>query len=288
MPYDNRYDGGRFNRRRFIQLSVAGVSSMLIAPATALAAVQNQGESAARPFWMSEIRAITFDMQGTLVDFYSTIVQAGNRMSQRKGVPAQWGSLVDEWRQLYRLGLDNVISGKRAWVTTDVIYREALDLLLKKYNWGSSFSPTDRDELNDVWRHLRSWDDTVPGLTKLREKYTLSTLSNGSMSSVISIAKSGKLPFDCILTAELVKSAKPDPRVYNLAVTSLGLAPGNILMVACHKYDLKAAKNQGFRVAFIPRPQEFGPNGKVDLSSEPYFDIMANSVIDLGGKLGAA
>jgi 2-haloacid dehalogenase len=227
-------------------------------------------------------------MQGTLVDFYSTIVQAGNRMSQRKGVPAQWGSLVDEWRQLYRLGLDNVISGKRAWVTTDVIYREALDLLLKKYNWGSSFSPTDRDELNDVWRHLRSWDDTVPGLTKLREKYTLSTLSNGSMSSVISIAKSGKLPFDCILTAELVKSAKPDPRVYNLAVTSLGLAPGNILMVACHKYDLKAAKNQGFRVAFIPRPQEFGPNGKVDLSSEPYFDIMANSVIDLGGKLGAA
>jgi len=226
-------------------------------------------------------------VQGTLVDFYSTIVQAGNQMSQRKGVPAQWGSLVDEWRQLYRLGLDEVISGKRAWVTTDVIYREALDLLLKKYNWGSSFSRADRDELNDVWRHLRPWDDTVPGLTKLRERYTLSTLSNGSMSSVVSIAKSGKLPFDCILTAELVKSAKPDPKVYNLAVTSLGVAPESILMVACHKYDLKAAKDQGLRVAFIPWPQEFGPNGKVDLSPEPYFDLMANSVIDLAGMLGA-
>jgi 2-haloacid dehalogenase len=139
MPYDSRYDDGRFNRRRFIQLSVAAASSMLIAPSTILAATRNQAEAAARPPWTSGIKAITFDVQGTLVDFYSTIVQAGNQMSQRKGVPAQWGSLVDECRQLYRLGLDDVISGKRAWVTTDVIYREALDLLLKKYNWGPRF-----------------------------------------------------------------------------------------------------------------------------------------------------
>lgn len=261
---------------------------MLLAPSTISAAAQNQGKAAAGPPWMSGIKAITFDVQGTIVDFYSTIVQAGNQMSQREGVPAQWGSLVDEWQQLYRLGLDEVISGKRAWVKTDVIYREVLDLLLKKYNWGSSFSPGDRDDLNDVWRHLRPWDDTLPSLTKLREKYTLSTLSNGSMSSVISIVKSGKLPFDCVLTAELVRSAKPDPKVYNLAVTSLGVAPESILMVACHKYDLKAAKDQGFRAAFIPRPQEFGPKGKVDLSPEPYFDLMANSVIDLAGMLGAA
>ena len=92
MPYHNQYGGDWFNRRRFIQLSVAGVSSMLLAPSAISAATQNQGEAAARPSWLSEIKAITFDVQGTLVDFYSTIVQAGNQMSQRKGVPAQWGA----------------------------------------------------------------------------------------------------------------------------------------------------------------------------------------------------
>lgn len=233
------------------------------------------------------IEGVLFDVQGTLVDFYSTLVREGNRVGHSKGIDADWGKVIDAWRSLYRQGLDAVISGKRSWVSTDVIYREALDVLLEKFPWGSSFSAEERDELNAIWRKLDPWPDTVPGLSRLRERFVVSTLSNGSMASVVSIVKNGKLPFDCVLTAELVRSFKPDPKVYHLATSSLGIAPENIMMVACHKYDLKAAKNLGFKTAFIQRPLEFGPAGAVDLTPEPYFDLMADSVTGLALKLSA-
>ena len=232
-----------------------------------------------------QIDGILFDVQGTLVDFYSTLVREGNRIGRSKGVDADWGSVIDHWRLLYRQALDAVISGKRSWVTTDVIYRETLDVLFEKFPWGSSFSTEERDELNHAWCRLDPWPDTIPGLLRLRERFVLSTLSNGSMASVISIVKVGKLPFDCVLTSELVRSFKPDPKVYQMAASSLGLAPEMILMVACHKYDLKAAKNLGFKTAFIQRPLEFGPTGHVDLTSEPYFDLMADSATDLALQL---
>lgn len=233
------------------------------------------------------VQAILFDVQGTIVDFYSTLVKAGDRMGGNKGISADWDSVIDDWRTLYRQGMDEVISGKRARVSTDVIYREALDTLLAKYPWGAAFSAAERDELNGIWRRLQPWEDTIPGLTRLRKRYTLSTLSNGSMASVIGIVKNGSLPFDCILTSELAQSFKPDPKVYHLATSSLGLPPEKILMVACHKYDLKAAKGLGFKVAFIPRPLEFGPKGKVDLAPEPYFDLFAKDLNELARMLDA-
>jgi 2-haloacid dehalogenase len=107
------------------------------------------------------------------------------------------------------------------------------------------------------------------------------------MASLIHMIKAGNLPFDCILTAELVKSAKPDPKVYELARSSLNLRPDQILMVAAHKYDLAAAKKFGFSVAFIPRPLELGPHGKVDITAEDFFDLMQPSLVDIAQALGA-
>jgi 2-haloacid dehalogenase len=178
------------------------------------------------------------------------------------------------------------MAGTIPWRSTDVIYRDALDQLLATYDWGPKLSAADRDQLNGLWSVLEPWPDTRPGLERLRRKYTLSTLSNGSMASVVSIVKHGRLPFDCVLTAELVRSSKPDPKVYALAANSFNLAPDQILMLACHKYDLAAAKKFGFRVAFVPRPLEFGPHGKVDLAREDYFDLMPSSLTDLAGMMG--
>jgi 2-haloacid dehalogenase len=231
------------------------------------------------------IEGVLFDVQGTLVDFYSTLLREGARIGEAKGIEADWAEVADAWRLLYREGLDAVIGGRRPWQTTDHIYRQGLDVLLERFPWGAAFSSAERDQLTAIWRALDPWPDTRPGLTRLRERLVLSTLSNGSMRSVIGIVKSGGLPFDCVLTSELVRSFKPDPKVYQLAVDALGLPPERLLMVACHKYDLKAAKALGFRTAFIRRPLEFGPQGVADLGNESYFDLAVDTVGELAEHL---
>ncbi|MDR5780953.1 haloacid dehalogenase type II [Caballeronia sp. LZ065] len=231
------------------------------------------------------IKAIAFDMQGTLLDFYSTIVEAGSKFSVKHATAAEWSGLLAHWRHAYRVQLDQVIDGTISWRSTDQIYRETLDTALQASSWEDALTPQDRTELSAAWSNLKPWPDTRPGLLQLRDRYTLSTLSNGSMSSLIHIVKQRALPFDCVLTAELVRSSKPDPKVYALAQRSLGLAADEILMVACHKYDLEAAKAFGFRVAFIPRPLEFGPDSNPDTRDETCFDAFAPSLTALAELL---
>ncbi|MDM0026411.1 haloacid dehalogenase type II [Variovorax saccharolyticus] len=235
----------------------------------------------------SSIKALTFDMQGSLLDFYTTIVDAGTRLTESRGIQVDWTDVLNRWRKAYRDQLDGILAGAIPWKSTDGIYRSTLDELLGQVDWGSVLSPADRDELSAAWSTLKPWPDTRPGLLQLHQRFKLSTLSNGSMSSIISIVKTHDLPFDCVLTAELVDSSKPDPRVYALAQQSLGVRADQILMVACHKYDLAAAKKFGFKVAFIPRPLEFGPLAQADVGTEAYFDVMAPSLIELADLLVA-
>jgi 2-haloacid dehalogenase len=235
----------------------------------------------------ASIKALTFDMQGSLLDFYSTIADAGTKITASRGIDVDWTDVVNRWRKDYREQLDGIMAGTMPWKSTDSVYRSALDRLLGDFDWGSALSPHDRDRLSAAWSTLQPWPDTRPGLTALRKRFKLSTLSNGSMSSIVNIVKVHELPFDCVLTAELVNSSKPDPKVYALAQKSLGVRADEILMVACHKYDLAAAKNVGFKAAFIPRPTEFGPRGAADVAPETYFDAMAPSLIDLANLLAA-
>ena len=255
---------------------------------------QSQETSVARPpetaFFRidpSSIKALAFDMQGTLLDFYTTIVDAGTKLTGSRGIHVDWTDVLNRWRKAYRDQLDGILAGTIPWKSTDSIYRSTLDGLLGEVDWGSALSPEDRDELSAAWSTLMPWPDTRPGLVQLHKRFKLSTLSNGSMASLINIVKTHDLPFDCVLTAELVDSSKPDPRVYALAQKSLGVRADEILMVACHKYDLAAAKKFGFKVAFIPRPLEFGPLGQVDVGTEAYFDAIAPSLIDLANLLAA-
>ena len=234
------------------------------------------------------IKALTFDMQGSLLDFYSTIVDAGTRLAGSRGIHVDWTDLLDRWRKAYRVQLNEILAGTMAWKSTDSIYRGTLDGILGEAGWGNLLLSEDRDELSAAWSNLKPWPDTRPGLMQLCQRFKLSTLSNGSMASIVNIVKTHDLPFDCVLTAELVDSSKPDPRVYALAQKSLGVRADEILMVACHKYDLAAAKQCGFKVAFIPRPLEFGPQGKADVETEAYFDVQAPSLTDLASLLAAS
>ena len=239
-----------------------------------------------RPIWHDGLKAIAFDVQGTCADFYQPVLRAGATINRSKGLAIDWAQISAEWRELYRATLDQIIEGKRPWMRVDHIYREALDTLLDRRGLG--FSRQERDELNAVWSQLDAWPDTVEGLTRLRRHFTITTLSNAGMAAVIAIVKHANLPFDAILTAELARSYKPAPAVYQLAVDYLGYRPDQILMVACHKYDLRAARTFGMRTAFVARPLEFGPDARPDIAPETAFDCCVDSFTALADALGAA
>ncbi len=243
--------------------------------------------SAPLPPGLEGIRALAFDVQGTCADFYQPVLRAGAAINQARGLEIDWGAFSIEWRDHYRASLDAVIAGTRPWLRVDQIYREALDLMLERRGLGQQFSPAARAELNEVWTRLEAWPDTVEGLTRLRRRFVTSTLSNAGMAALVSVVKHAAMPFDAILGAELARSYKPAPAVYQLAVDYLGIPAGQILMVACHKYDLRAAKAFGMRVAFVARPLEFGPDAKPDVGVESWFDLKVDSFTELADALRA-
>lgn len=179
-----------------------------------------------RPMWYDGLKAIAFDVQGTCVDFYQPILRAGDAINRAKGRAINWAEVSAEWRGLYRAIPDEVIEGKRPWMRVDRIYSEALGVLLKRR--GLEFTQQERDKLDAVWTHLDPWPDAIEALTRLRRSFTTTTLSNAGMAAVVAIVKQARLPFDAILTAELARSYKPAPAVYELAVDYLGYRPDQI------------------------------------------------------------
>jgi 2-haloacid dehalogenase len=235
---------------------------------------------------LGAIRVIAFDVQGTCVDFYQPILRMGEAVNRAKGLDIDWAALSSEWRDLYRTALDQVIAGQRPWLRVDRIYREALDVLLERRGLSGAFTTAERNELNEIWTRLDPWPDSVDGLARLRRRFITATLSNAGMAAVVAVVKHAGLPFDAVLTAELAHSYKPAPAVYQLAVDYLGYRPDEILMVACHKYDLKAARAFGMRTAFVARPLEFGPSAKPDTAPETWFDLYTDSFAALAQALG--
>ena len=233
------------------------------------------------------IRALTFDVQGTCADFCRPMRRMGEAVNRAKGLDIDWRALSALWRALYRTVLDDVIAGRRPWIRVDRIYRETLDTLLDRHGLTEAFSAAERDELNAVWSQLEAWPDSVEGLARLRQRFVVSTLSNAGMATIVSLVKRAGLPFDVVLTAELAGIYKPAPAVYQLAVDYLGYRPDQIMMVACHKYDLSAARAFGMRTAFVPRPLEFGADATPDTTPEDWFDVYAEDFVGLARALGA-
>jgi len=158
---------------------------------------------------LERVRAIAFDVQGTCVDFYQPILRMGGELNRAKGLDIDWAALSSEWRDLYRAALDQVIAGQRPWIRVDRIYREALDTLLERRDLSRFFSIQERDEVNRIWTRLDPWPDSVEGLTRLRQRFVTSTLSNAGMAAVVAVVRHAGLPFDAVLTAELAQSYKP-------------------------------------------------------------------------------
>ncbi len=231
------------------------------------------------------VRALTFDVFGTVVDWRSSVIAEGQALGARTGLQADWATLADAWRKGYFASMARVGRGELAWDTIDALHRQVLDHLLPQHGL-QALGEADRNHFNTVWHRLAPWPDTVAGLTRLKQRLTISTLSNGNLSLLVAMAKHGGLPWDAVLTAELFGRFKPDPAVYLGAARLLGLAPGQVLMVAAHPFDLVAAQQAGLKTAYIPRPDEYGAGGRMEPVGDAVFDIVATDFADLATQLG--
>jgi 2-haloacid dehalogenase len=234
---------------------------------------------------ISSVKALTFDVFGTVVDWRTTIIRVCTLLGKSKGISLSWGEFADAWRAGYAPAMNKVRTGELPWMNIDEIHRMILDGLLLEFNI-KELSETEKDDLTRVWHRLKPWPDAIGGLRRLRRRFVVATLSNGNISLLVNMAKHVGLPWDCILSSELAKHYKPDKEVYQTAADLLGLKPEQIMMVAAHKDDLYAAGRVGFKTAFVVRPLEFGHGGKPDLITDPSFDVTATDFIDLADKLG--
>jgi 2-haloacid dehalogenase len=187
--------------------------------------------------------------------------------------------VADAWRARYQPQLETVRSGQREWVTLDVLHREALDDVLADLDL--DLDPARRDALTLAWHRLDPWPDTVPGLTRLKERFVIAPCSNGHIAQSVNLAKHAGLPWDAILGAEIAHAYKPDPAVYRASVAALGIEPAEAMMVAAHNGDLHAAAACGLRTAFVARPREHGPGQQTDLQPDGEVDVEAADLLAL-------
>jgi 2-haloacid dehalogenase len=232
----------------------------------------------------STIRALTFDVFGTVVDWRGSILREGDALSQAKGLNVDWGALADDWRGLYGPMMGKVRSGELPWTNLDGLHRMGLEELAPKYGLGV-LSEEAMDDLNRVWHRLDPWTDVVAGLTRLKERFVLATLSNGNISLMVEMAKRGGLPWDAILGAEVAHHYKPDRETYLTTVELLGLHPEQCMMVAAHANDLEAAAACGMRTAYVFRPLEYGPERKRERPNGARFDLSVGDFGELADAL---
>ena len=234
------------------------------------------------------VKALIFDVFGTVVDWRSSVIREGEALGNLKGWKIDWAAFADEWRfDGYMGGIRKVISGEFPWRTADVLHRMQLDHMLEARGLSSQLTEEEKGHFNKVWHRLMPWPDSIPGLTRLRAKFLIAPFSNGNFALMTNMAKLIGLPWDCILSAELTRIYKPDTRTYPLICELLGIPPDQVMMVAAHFDDLDAARSVGLRTGFVYRPMEFGEARKADQDTGRGYDVSALSFIELAEMMGA-
>ena len=226
-------------------------------------------------------KILAFDVFGTVVDWHGSIAAEATRLN----LPVDANEFATAWRDGYKPAMARVRSGILPWTKIDDLHRMILDDVLKAFNI-TSLSESQVHELNLIWHRLNPWLDTVEGLTRLKGKFTIVTLSNGNLGLLADMAKNAGLPWDLILSAEVFRHYKPDPETYLGVAETFDVRPEQVMLVAAHKDDLVAAKACGLQTAFIERPLEFGPNdARKDLHREEFTNYHAKDLNDLATQL---
>ena len=274
---------GTPSRREFLQTGAVAVTGARFGFGRAAASgmFQSGGRSSSPG---ASVKALVFDTFGTVVDWRTSVTQEVEQLAKKKGLAVDGAKFADAWRAAYGPSMQRVRTGELPWTTLDRLHRMTLDRILVEFGITGLTEP-ETDALNHAWHRLRPWPDAVAGLTRLKKRWIIAPLSNGNVSLMTNMAKHSGLPWDCILGAELVRHYKPDREVYQSAADFLDLEPSEVMMVAAHAGDLRAAREVGLRTAFVARPLEYGPNGKPDLKANSPVDVSATDFEDLASQL---
>ena len=228
-------------------------------------------------------KVLAFDVFGTVVDWHGSIANEITRLK----LPVDPNAFASAWRDGYKPAMARVRSGELGWTKIDDLHRIILDQVLEKFGI-DSLSETQKQDLNLIWHRLNPWPDSVEGLTRLKQKFTIVTLSNGNLSLLADMAKNAGLPWDLMLSAEVFRHYKPDPETYLGVAATFDVEPQEVMLVAAHKDDLQSASKLGLQTAFIERPKEFGPTHvRNDLHQEEWVDYHASDFNALADVLSA-
>ena len=238
---------------------------------------------------MDNVKALVFDVFGTVVDWRTSIAREAAAFFAKRDVAVDPEAFADAWRRRYQPGMEEVRSGRRPFTRLDVLHRENLELVLADFGIDPKREGEEAlDALNRAWHRLDPWPDTVAGLTRLKTRFFIAPLSNGNIVLLANMAKNAGLPWDAILGAEVARAYKPQPEAYLRTAEVLALRPEEVALIAAHNNDLAAARLAGLATGFVARPSEHGAGQTKDLSAEQDWDVVATSFTDLATKLGCA
>ena len=231
------------------------------------------------------VRALIFDVFGTLVDWRTSIAREARASLAPLGIDDDWAAFADAWRDQYQPAMDEVRSGRRPFSKLDQLHRRNLDVVLSARGHAAAVDEATRVALNLAWHRLDAWPDVAPGLQRLRPRFRLAPCSNGNISLMVDLARRNGFVWDAILGAEIARDYKPKPGVYLAATEAFDCAPHEVMMVAAHSSDLAAAAAAGLRTAFIARPDEHGPGLGEAVAGVPV-DLSATDLGHLADQLG--
>ena len=234
---------------------------------------------------LSDVKALTFDVFGTVVNWRDSVAREAKTFLGPKGYDKDWHGFADQWRARYQPAMAKVRNGERPWAKLDDLHRENLVELLPEFGI-SGLSEAEIDHLNRAWHRLKPWPDAVEGLARLKSRYIIGTLSNGNVGLLTRLAKNAGLPWDVVLGAETARAYKPLPQAYLASAALLNLEPAQVMLVAAHNGDLAAASAVGLRTGFVARPQEYGPHQSRDFKAERDWDVIAPSFTALADAMG--
>lgn len=239
---------------------------------------------------MIQIRALVFDIFGTVVDWRNGIAREAAPFLTKCGrSDIDPISFADAWRERYQPSMEEIRSGRRPYCRLDVLHRENLAYVLQYFGIDTaSVSEPDIVALNRAWHRLDAWPDVEAALNRLKPHFILGPLSNGNISMMVNLARHARLPWEVVLGAEVTQAYKPSPQAYLRAVEALDLPHAEVCLVAAHNGDLRAARSCGLSTAFVPRPDEYGSHEKADLKADSEWDVIATDFTDLADQLLAS
>lgn len=230
-----------------------------------------------------KIKALTFDTGGTILDWHGGICSAFQRIGERHGIAQDWHAVTNDYR---RVAMKGIVGQVQPAFNMDDMHRTALDDVLSRHGL-AAFSAQDRWHIFHAWHELLAWPDFPPALARIRQKLPVVSFTMLPLALVLDVSRSNNLDWDAVISCEMLGIYKPHPQTYLKVAQWLDLEPSEILMVACHNFDLNAARSCGFKTAFVRRPAEWGPEGPPDPTPHPASDIVVDDFFALADRLAS-